>query len=273
MESITASGIPILFPPGEEKTAEWIGQAIERGLPLIQKNWGLASPTDCRIFVMTSGIKFFFQSAPWNWRIFLAISMPFWLSRVQRTWPYSAAWTQRYGRRTAIGIKPPPLLAASDKRIGIRMFVEELDTTVKLQHLTCHELTHACSAHLRLPAWLNEGIAAVTVDRFLGKQTIRTDTLDVIRKFSPKERPPTYRELSRLRGEAIVYHSVRGYWLVRYLEGQRPGLLKRILSTSRKSQTIEDEIAVALGVDPDEFWKVIDGRMVEWGEAEEAIGD
>ena len=29
----------------------------------------------------------------------------------------------------------------------------------KIQHLTCHELVHACTAHLRLPFWLNEGIA------------------------------------------------------------------------------------------------------------------
>lgn len=263
MQSIMAGGISIFSPPGEEDTAGLVGEAVAKALRVIQDSWGLDRPADCRIFVMTSWERFFFQSAPWHWRILLAISIPFWAPRAQRTWPYSAAWTQRYGRQVAIGIKPPRLLAVSDKRIGVRMFIEERDMKTKLRHLTCHELTHACSAHLKLPAWLNEGIAAVTVDRLLGKQTIRTDTLDLMRTFTPKGKPPGYRELSRLRGEAFVYHAVRGYWIVRYLEGQRPGLLKQLFSSSRSARTIEDEIAAGLGLETIDFWKVIDDRMVE----------
>ncbi|MFZ2095657.1 MAG: hypothetical protein WAV05_03375 [Anaerolineales bacterium] len=33
------------------------------------------------------------------------------------------------------------------------------DASTKTLHII-HELTHACAAHLRLPAWLNEGLAS-----------------------------------------------------------------------------------------------------------------
>jgi hypothetical protein len=65
----------------------------------------------------------------------------------------------------AIGIKPPRLLEQSDRSIGVRMFVDEKDMKVNVQHVTCHELVHACSAHLELSTWLNEGIATVTTDQ------------------------------------------------------------------------------------------------------------
>jgi len=102
------------------------------------------------------------------------------------------------------------------------MYVEEKDMNVNIQRVTCHELVHACSAHLRLPAWLNEGIATLTVDKFSGKPTIRHETLKFMGDFLPKAAPPTYREMSRTGMEAIVYHCVRGYWLVRYWRKNGP---------------------------------------------------
>jgi hypothetical protein len=211
---------------------------------------------------MTSWWGFFFQSAPWLWKILLTISFPLWGFRAHRTWPYSAAWTQRYGQRVAIGVKPPRLLEVSDKSIGLLMFVEEKDNKTKVRHLTCHELTHACSAHLILPPWLNEGLAAVTVDRYLEKRTIRQDTLELLRRFTPKGRPPTYAQLSRLDAEAIAYYTVLGYWFVQYLEEVRPRFLKRLFSLSPISRTIESEIAAELGVELEGFWSKIPDMIV-----------
>ena len=188
--------------------------------------------------------------------------MPFWWFRARRTWPYSAAWTQRYVRRVAIGVKPPRLLEQSDKSIGVHMFVEEKDMKTKVQHITCHELVHACSAYLKLPAWLNEGIATVTVDRFLERPTIREETLELVRGFLPKRAPPTYRELSRMGGETFAYHVVRGYWLVRYLEEKHPGFLRHAFSLRRDSRGIEREIAIELEMEPESFWSEIDDVVV-----------
>ncbi len=252
----------MVFDALEKDTAELIGDTAVKALALIQESWGLGPPADCRIYIMTSWWRFMFQSAPWFWRILVALGLPFWGFRARRTWPYSGAWTIRYGKRVSIGIKPPRLLEISDKSIGVRMFVEEKETPIKTQHLACHELTHACSAPLKLPAWLNEGLAAVTVDRFLGKRTIRMDTLELIRTCTPKRRPPTYRELSRLKGDAFVYHAVRGYWLVQYLEEKHPGFLRRALASRRAVQAIDSKIAVELGIELQSLWNEIDDLMV-----------
>jgi len=262
MKSRTISKVALVFDSGEQDTADLIGGACEKAIQLAQENWGLEPPEDCRIYVMTSWLGFVFQSAPWSWRILLGVTMPFWCFRARRTWPYSAAWTQRYGRRVAIGVKPARLLEQSDRSIEVRMFVEEKDMKVNMQHVTCHELVHTCSAHLRLPTWLNEGIATVTVDRFFGRPTIRQETLKFMGGFLPKVAPPTYRELSRMGIEAIVYHGVRGYWLVRYLEEERPGFLKRMFPLRRDLQAIEREMAVELGIEPESFWREIDDLLV-----------
>ena len=262
MKSKTINNITLLFDPDEQDTADLIGGACTKAVRLIQERWGLETPEDCRIYVMTSWLGFVFQSAPWHWRILLGATMPFWCFRARRTWPYSAAWTQRYGRRVAIGVKPPRLLEQSDKSISVHMFVEEKDMKVNVQHVTCHELVHACSAHLRLPMWLNEGIATVTTDRFLARRTIAGETLELVRGFLPKGAPPTYRELSRMSGETFAYHAVRGYWLVGYLEEKRPGFLRRMFSHRRDSRAIEREMAMELGVEPESLWNEIDDVVV-----------
>ena len=255
--------IPIISDPGEQATVDLIDGACAEALQLIQQSWGLGAPQHCRIYVMTSWLRFVFQSAPWSWRILLAPTLPVWGFRARRTWPISAAWTMRYGKRVAIGVKPPRLLAQSDRRFGVRMFVEEKDMPTNIWRVVCHELTHACSAQLQLPAWLNEGIATVTVDRFAGKRTILTETLNLIRDYQPKAPPPSYRELSRLSGESFVYHAVRGYWLTGCVEKKCPGFLKRKFSQGWQPRTIERAIAIELGMQPENFWSEIDAAVVD----------
>ena len=262
IKSRTISNVTLVFDPSEQDTADLIGSACAKAIRLAQEIWGLGPPEDCRIYVMTSWFGFVFRSAPWHWRVLLGATMPFWCFRARRTWPYSAAWTQRYGRRVAIGVKPPRLLEQSDKSISVHMFVEEKDMKTNVQHVTCHELVHACSAHLKLPAWLNEGIATVTADRFLERRTIREETLELVRGFVPKEAPPTYRELSRMRGETFAYHAVRGYWIVGYLEEKHPGFLRCAFSLHRDSRAIEREMVIELGMEPECFWSEIDDVVV-----------
>jgi hypothetical protein len=255
--------IPIVSDPAEQVTADLIDDACAAALQLIQQSWGLGAPQDCRIYVMTSCLRFVFQAAPWSWRILLAATLPFWIFRARRTWPISAAWTLRYSQRVAIGVKPPRLLEQSDRRFGARMFVEEKDMPTNVRRLVCHELMHACSAQLQLPAWLNEGLATVTVDRFAGKRTILTETLNLIRDYQPKAPPPTYRQLARMSGEAFVYHAVRGYWLTGYVEEKCPGLLRCKFSRDWPANSIEPEIAIELGMKPESFWQEVDAAVAD----------
>ena len=268
MESRKIGTIAVVYDAAEQETGDLIAGTCEKAVQLAQADWGLGPPEDCRIYVMTSWWGFILRSAPWSWKILLAATVPLWAFRAWRMWSYSAGWTQRYGKRVAIGVKPPRLLEQSDRSIGARIFVEETDTRVKVQHVTCHELVHACSAHLRLPAWLNEGIATVTVDRFLGYPTIREETLGLIGDHEPKGSPPTYRALSRMSGEAIAYHGVRGYWLVRYLEEKYPGLLRHLFSQGQDGPSIERALITQLGREPERSWTEIDGAVVDHFERE-----
>jgi hypothetical protein len=262
MKSRTIGNVVLVYDPDEQDAADLIVGTCEKAIQLAHENWGLEPPEDCRIYVTTSWLGFVFQSAPLFWRILLGATISFWGFRARRTWPYSAAWTQRYGRRVAIGVKPPRLLAESDRTIGVRMFVEETDMKVNVQHVTCHELVHACSAHLRLPTWLNEGIATLTANRFLGRPTIRQETLEFMRGFVPKAAPPTYRKLSRMGVEAIAYHGMRAYWLVRYLEEKRPGFLRQMFSRRQDARAIEREMVTELRMEPESFWSEIDSVIV-----------
>ena len=211
---------------------------------------------------MTGWFKFFLRATPWYLKPFLMHTLPFWAPRARRTWPYAGAWTQRLGRQVVIGMKPPRLLKTSDRSIGARMFVEEKDMTVKMRHLVCHELTDACAAYLALPAWLNEGIAMTSVDRFLGKQTIRPDTLDHLRDRPPRCVPPTYRQLSRMNADDLALHTVRGYWLVNLLAAVDPGFLKQVFSNPGSINTIDIAMASLLKIPQDRLWQEIDQRIL-----------
>ena len=138
-----------------------------------------------------------------------------------------------------------------------------MNQRVNVQHVTCHELVHACSAHLMLPMWLNEGIATATVDRFMGRTMVRQETLEFVRSYSPKAPPPTYRQLSRMGRDAIAYHGIRGYWIVRYLEQERPGFLRRALSRTQASRMLEHEIVNELGMKQETFWMEIDDLVAK----------
>ena len=118
-----------------------------------------------------------FHSAPWSWQFLLGATFPLWYFRQRRIWPYAGGYEQRYGRRLAVGVKPPRLMQEADESVGVRIFVQTADIEEKLERTTCHEMAHAFVGHLALPAWLKEGHAMVTVDRYMSRPTVQRETL------------------------------------------------------------------------------------------------
>jgi hypothetical protein len=112
--------------------------------------------------------------------------------------------------------------------------------------------------------WLNEGIATVAVDRYLDKDTIHAETLELLREYQPKTSPATYRHLSCMQAEAIVYHTTRGYWLTRYIYDKHPDFIKRLLSKRRSSEKIKRLMAEELNIDPQTFWLKIDDVLADY---------
>jgi len=261
MQSTKVDGVAVLFDPAERDAAEIIRAACARSLPLIEANWGLAAPADCRVYVMTGWREFIFHAAPWTWRIALRVTQPLWTPRVKRLWPVAGGWAQRFGRRQTVGIKPPRLFRAADRQIGERVFIPTDDIDEKVWRTTCHELTHACAAHLRLPMWLNEGLAMITVDQFAGTPTVRPETLDLLGRADEASQPAGYRRLSPQDEDALVRNVVRGYWVTRYLHETRPALLRELLARRRSHRALEADVAAALGLAPATFWAQIDGLV------------
>jgi hypothetical protein len=156
-------GIELHFPAEEREAAQVVERACERSISVILEAWGLAPPNRCRVYVMTSWLRFVLQSAPWHARLAFALLLPFWCFPVRKLWKSSGGWTQAYRRCPAMGVKPPRLIAETDQSIGEMIFVKEPDLNKKMEHVTCNEMTHVCSAALSLPLWLDEGIAMITV--------------------------------------------------------------------------------------------------------------
>jgi hypothetical protein len=261
MRTVLDSGLSLFFDEDERDAAVLIGDACEKSVRLIRTHWRLDTPEDCSVYVMTSWVRFVFQSAPLHWRILLVISMPFWYFRVRKVWKFAGGWAQRYGARRAVGVKPPRLMQPAETGMGNRIFIER-DLSEKVQHVTCHELVHAFAAHLRLPMWLNEGLAMLTVDRYHGAPTVRDDTIDSLSGPSPGARPSGYRKARSADADALVRHYVRGYWLTRFVEDTKPELMKDLLSRRHSHGEIEDKTAGAFGMRTEQFWKEIDSVIV-----------
>jgi hypothetical protein len=158
-------------------------------------------------------------------------------------------------------VKPPRIIEQSDRSLGKRIFVQEDDMRVKVEHITCHELVHACSGHLRLPAWLNEGLAMVAVDRYLGTPTVQHETAASLARGRNRSGAGRRRDLPVGNSDALVYSYVRGYWLTRYLDETKPELLRELLSRKRSRKVFEADLAAAFGMTRDTFWDEIDGTV------------
>jgi hypothetical protein len=255
-------GVSLHYACEQEQTADLFTEAVQRSIDLITRTWGVPVPEDCRVYVMTSWMRFMFDAAPWHWRVLLAATLPLWFQRVRRMWPYAGGWAQRFGRRRAVGVKPPDLLQKADTSIGVRVFIHVDDPRVRVGHITCHELTHAFTAHLRLPAWLNEGLAMVTVDRYAGAETVQRETLETLRSAGRTMQPKGYRRLSVRDPEAMIYHTTRGYWVTRFLAETKHDLLPDLLKY-RRGRALDRIIEQALGLGEGELWQKIDDVVVD----------
>jgi hypothetical protein len=265
MERQPIAGLTLYSDPRERDTADLIATASRKTLLILQEHWGFAPPDDCRVYVMTSWLRFMFHSAPWSWRIVMAVTLPFWSRRAREMWPLAGGFHQAYGRRRAIGVKPPRLIRRADGALGEQIFVpeENADLERKVQYITCHELTHACAAHLKPPMWLNEGLAMVTVDLYAGSQTVRQETLDLLVQPRAGGEPADYRDVRASDSESLLYDTVRGYWLVRYLHDRYPGVLRQLLARRYESGEMTNVMATAVGLREADFWPDIDAMVVD----------
>ncbi|MCU0235608.1 MAG: hypothetical protein MUC72_00815 [Acidobacteria bacterium] len=258
MEKINTHRATVYFAAQDRETAEAIGRTAEESLRLVHDHWGLEPTGDLRLYVMNSWPGFLFHAAPVPWRLALALSFPIWALRVRRLWQVAGGWTQRFGRRLAVGVKPPRLLHAGDHSLGRHVFIPGASMEEKVRHVACHELTHACTCRLGLPAWLNEGLSMVAVDLLLGKATVLPATAAALAAAPLPPDRRGYPAFSRKNREDFLCYFVLGYWRVRFLEETRPGLLKKLLREAYCPGEWHGSLAAAYALGDGPSWLGID---------------
>lgn len=249
------SGYRLYFEEQDRGEAEQACRALELALSYNRRRWGLQPPQDLHMVIMTGWWSYILAAAPLASKVFLTLVYPLWVRRVRRTWKFAGGWQNRYGRRFAVGIKPPRLLAIADRSMGRRVYVDVPDLGEKMRHTIYHEVTHACAAHLRLPAWLNEGLAMLTVDGIVGWRTVQSATLETLDSGAAVTRG---RHMARLDPDTVVALYTRGYWICRYYEETHAGLLGGLLKRPLGRVEIESRLAGAVGLPRERFWAEID---------------
>jgi hypothetical protein len=253
-----SQGVELLFPKGEEEAADLIERAVARSLTVIHQKWDLPEARRCRVYVMTAWLPAVLHSTPWYLLPASLLALPFWAPRIRRLWPATGGWTQRFGGRPAVGIKPPWLLEKADRTVGEMLFLKEPDPRKKAEHVTCHELTHALTAHLHLPAWLNEGVAMLSVDAYAGSPTVRAASLHLLPGGEQGRSPQQYLKLLGMKPKELAGPYARAYWVTRFLDEQRPAFLRRLLAERRSHRSIEKEMAATLALPRRNLWRSVD---------------
>ena len=254
MEILQVDKSRILYPANEEKTAALLCKIVKKNDQLMLESWGLNTPDNLCILIMNSWQEYLDYAPPKNWQLIIKILSPILYQRFERIWPLIGGWEQRFGTRRTVGLKPPELLVKSKNNIGEEIFITINDSYVKFQLNACHELTHAYSAHLNLPSWLKEGIAMVSADRYIKRQTVKQSTLNKLGETASTNNPRTYRKIHVTNPGELIYFYICSYWATRLIEETQPGLIKSLLAKRLSHKEFETQLSAAYNVDLTEFW-------------------
>jgi hypothetical protein len=190
--------------------------------------------------------EFVDQTVPKSLYHLVNLTKPFWQPRAQRAFTLAGGWMLPCRGCLAVGVKPPELLVRSTSRLGERLFVAVSDPLEKVQHLTCHEFTHACTAHLRLPPWLNEGLAMRTVDHMVGYPTILETTRAMVQFDQSVLSSRAYRRIKPNDYDSLICLYATGYWVTRQLEESHPTTLGELLKRKRSIREITRIVGTTL---------------------------
>ena len=235
---VVAAGLPIFHTTDHGKTAMEMADSVEKTVAILKQRWGLGVPGGCQLRVLTDWHEFIDQTAPALYRGLVKLTMPLWRRRAERAFALAGGWMIPWRGRPVVGVKPPELLRPSESDLGRRLFVPVTDLLEKVRHLTCHELTHACTAHLRLPTWLNEGLAMRAVDHLVGRPTVLEETRTLAEVDPSVLRTRSYRRLAGRDHDALIRLYATGYWVTRNLDEESPDVLTAILQRRRPSREV-----------------------------------
>lgn len=263
MDSLRVNTILVCFDAGDRAVAEQLLPAAARTMQVLEDLYGVEPPGDCRVYVMRSWSRMFFDAANWPWRVYLALIYPLLALRARRIWPIAGGWAFPLGRRQVVGVKPPDLLeAAAASGLGDRVFIPAASMSEKMLHVAAHELTHAATGVIRHHTWLREGLAMRVVDHVAGRPTVKAETVHALAQ-PDRNMQAGRRRLNVSDTDAFIYTYVRGYWITRFLDEAHAGLLKDLLAARRSTAQLERCLSAGLGIDRARLWHHLDDLAVE----------
>ncbi|MGL4611389.1 MAG: hypothetical protein ACRCYY_17215 [Trueperaceae bacterium] len=226
-------------------TESLLEEACCDAVNFLQKTWGLNTPT-CHVYVTTRWQTLYVEQPPLLWRTLYKLGLSLFKNRHHRLetlWQRSAGWFERYGNLHLIAIKP--LQHFQSVNLETSPLYTPMTAKQKFINTLLHELTHAFTAHLKLPLWLNEGFALFAAEKALGYGGLREGTLELLQ--TPRKKI-SYLNLPNIAGEDFFYHYAKGYWLTRYLEAF--GGLEFFLQERKSYKSIDQYIKKVFNEQP-----------------------
>jgi hypothetical protein len=245
-ERVDVMGVPVIYPAKYHDSGMAMAEAVEKTIAIVTEHWHLAVPKGCEVHVLTDLDEFVDQTVPKSLYHLVNLTKPLWQPRAQRAFTLAGGWMLPWPGCLAVGVKPPELVVRSTSRLGERLFVAVSDPLEKVQHLTCHELTHACTAHLRLPPWLNEGLAMRTVDHMVGYPTILETTRAMVQFDQSVLSSRAYRRIKPNDYDSLIRLYATGYWVTCQLEESHPTTLGELLKRKRSIREVTRIVGTTL---------------------------
>jgi hypothetical protein len=87
--------------------------------------------------------------------------------------------------------------------------------------------------------------------------TVLPETVEMLADDQPPGPPGSYGPVKDL--DELLHLYVQSYWVTRYLDETKPGMLQRLLSEPRPRGELDREVAVAFDQDLATFWREIGG--------------
>jgi hypothetical protein len=214
----TTLGIPVFFSDQHAEDAALLASTIDETAWIVNSRWSLPTPKSCRAYILTDWSDFIKHSVPKLLYFFVGATKPLWKRRIQRTFKIAGGWMMPWPGRPAVGVKPISEIERCKTTLGERIFLPVDCSIEKFRHIACHEFVHAFTAHLKLPPWINEGLAMCAVDLLAGQGTVRPETRSADMQNPSLLSMSGYHRVSEDDYSDLLSIYTTGYWATKRLD-------------------------------------------------------
>lgn len=250
-----------------ETLVKIINDSYNKCVKLFKNHWGLDTPKKMKIYIVDSYlsyIKYHFLSSPFYMQTLYILFFPGYIYRWARWWPKSFAWTDQYKMNPVLGIKSIEYFSKpTNNEIGKRVFNKENDIQLKIELSLCHTMLAYLLNQYIYQLWFVDGLCLYSRDLYSSKQIININTLDDLHFSGNSSEPKSLNYVSDSIDD-FVYSSIRGYWIIKYIESLKPGFLRSFLSSNESAENIIERISEAINVDSSDFWSLIDSKVYNY---------